>query len=157
MSRPLRGVRQLVPAWLLAPVEPSAPEPVDPPTRRDRVTDAAVVALALVLGGLVLISDWHKDATPVPTSHEVIDVVCGLLACASLWWRRRWPFAVALACVLLGTFSASATLAGVLALYALAAHRPVRQALLVAVLWLPSGLVYAGYSGRTDAISVVLL
>jgi signal transduction histidine kinase len=157
MSRPLSGVKQLVPAWLLAPVEPSQPEPVGPRTRRDRFTDAAVIALALVLGGLVLISDWRKDVTAVPTSHEVIDVVCGLLACASLWWRRRWPFAVAFACVLLGTFSASATFAGVFALFSLAVYRPVRPALLVAVLWLPSGLVYAVYSGRTDALSVVLL
>jgi signal transduction histidine kinase len=157
MSRRLSGVRQLVPAWLLAPVEPASPEPVDPPRRRDLFADAAVVALALALGALVLISDVHKDVTPVPTSHEVIDVVCGLLACASLWWRRRWPFAVALACVLLGAFSSSATFAGVFALFSLAVYRPVRPALLVAALWFPSGLVYAAYSGRTDAVSVVLL
>src|SRR3954451_21193044 len=157
MSRPLSGVKQLVPAWLLAPVEPSQPEPVGPRTRRDRFTDAAVIALALVLGGLVLISDWRKDVTAVPTSHEVIDVVCGLLACASLWWGRRWPFAVGVACGLLGTFSASATFAAVFALFSLAVYRPVRPALLVAVLWFPTGLVYAVYSGRTDAVSVLLL
>ncbi len=156
MSGQLSGV-QLVRAWLLAPVEPADPDPAGPRTRRDLFTDAAVVALALVLGVLVVISDLRKDVTPVPAAHEIIDVACGLLACASLWWRRRWPVAVALACVLLGMFSSSATLAGVLALYSLAVHRPVRPALLVAVLWFPSGLVYAGYSGRTDALSVVLL
>jgi signal transduction histidine kinase len=157
MSRPLSGVKQLVPAWLLAPVEPAHPERVGPRTRRDLVTDAAVVALALVLGVLVLISDLRKDVIPVPTAHEVIDAAFGLVACASLWWRRQWPFAVALGCVVLGAFSSSATFAGVFALSSLAVHRPVRPALLVAALWFPSGLVYAVYSGRTDVVSVMLL
>ena len=157
MSRPLSGVKQLVPAWLLAPVEPPHPEPVGPRSRRDLFTDAGVVALALVLGVLVLISDLRKDVTPVPISHEVIDAACGVVACASLWWRRHWPFAVALGCVLLGAFSSSATFAGVFALYSLAVHRPVRPALLVAGLWFPSGLVYAVWSGRTDVVSVILL
>ena len=86
----------------------------------------------------------------------VVDVACGTLACLSLWWRRRWPLGVALASVLLGIFSISATFAGLLALFSLAVHRPVRPALLVAALWVPSGLLYAIYAQRNDAVSVVL-
>ncbi len=151
------SVGRHLPAWLLAPAEPALEEAPGPRTTRELLADAAVVALALVLGALVVISDLRKDVVAVPTAHEVMDVAFGLLACASLWWRRSHPSAVALACVLLGAFSSSATLAGVLALYTLAAYRPVRPALLVAALWFPSGLVYAIWSGRTDAASVVLL
>ena len=93
----------------------------------------------------------------MPTPQLVVDAACGSLACLSLWWRRRWPLGVAVLCVLLGTFSASATIAGLLALFSLAVHRSARPVLLVAALWVPTGLVYAIYSGRTDALSVVLL
>jgi signal transduction histidine kinase len=145
MSQPLSGITRLVPAWLLAPVEPARPEPARPRTRGDLFVDAAAVALALVLGALTLRAVLRD---PMPTSHAVVDAVCGLLACASLWWRRRWPFGVAVACVVLGTFSTSATPAEIFALYSLAVHRPARPALLVAALWLPSGLVCAIYSGQ---------
>ena len=57
---------------------------------------------------------------------------------------------------MLGTFSISATPAGLLALFSLAVHRPVRPALLVAALWIPSTLVFAAYSPTTDPVSVVL-
>jgi signal transduction histidine kinase len=57
---------------------------------------------------------------------------------------------------LLGTISISATPAGLIALFSLAVHRPVRQALLVVALWIPSILVFAVYSPTTDALSVVV-
>lgn len=93
----------------------------------------------------------------VDHSQLAIDAACGALACLSLWWRRRWPLGVALVCVLLGTFSASATIAGLLALSSLALHRSVRPVLLVAALWVPQGLLYAIYAQRNDAPAVVLL
>ena len=74
-----------------------------------------------------------------------------------LWWRRRWPLGVALACLLLGAFSISATAAGLLALSSLAVHRSLRPVLLAAALWIPSALVFAVYSPTTDPLSVVLV
>src|SRR3954453_13173127 len=62
--------------------------------------------------------------------------------------RGTGPFGGAVACVVLGTFSTSATPAEIFALYSLAVHRPARPALLVAALWLPSALVCAIYSGQ---------
>jgi signal transduction histidine kinase len=93
----------------------------------------------------------------LPPAQVVVDVSCGVLACLSLWWRRRWPVGVALVCLLLGTFSSSATPAGLLSLFSLAVYRPIRPVLLVVALWLPSLLVYAVYSPTTDPLSVVLV
>jgi len=158
MWRPRRfWAEQLRPASLLASVDdPAQPDPVGPRTGRDWVVDVIAFLLALGGGAVALGSSLHDSAAPFPPWQVVVDVACGTLACLSLWWRRRWPLGVALASVLLGIFSISATFAGLLALFSLAVHRPVRPALLVAALWVPSGLLYAIYAQRNDAVSVVL-
>jgi signal transduction histidine kinase len=85
-----------------------------------------------------------------------IDVFCGALSGVALWWRRHWPSGVAITCLLLGTLSISATPAGLLALFSLAVHRPVRSSLLVAALWIPSLLIFAAYSSTTDPVTAFL-
>jgi signal transduction histidine kinase len=124
--------------------------------RRGRAVDAGVCLLAAALGALFLSPALHGDVVPLPTIEVVVDVACGVLACLSLWWRRRWALGVALVCVLLGTFSISATPAGLLALFSLAVHRPLRPALLTAVLFVGSALVFAVYSPTTDPVPVFL-
>jgi signal transduction histidine kinase len=157
MSPPRRlWAEQSAPASLPAAVDPADRTPVGSRTRRDWAVDVAGFGLAAVLGALTLRSQ-QGSVDPLPTWQVVIDIACGSLACLSLWWRRRWPLGVALACVLLGTFSTSATVPGLLALFSLAMHRPVRPALLVAALWVPSALIYAVYSGRSDTPTSVLL
>ena len=147
---------QLAPSSLLAG-DPAGPDIVGPRTGRDWVVDAAGIAVAVAFGVLILIQARHDSVNPLTTPKLVIDAVCGGLACLSLVWRRRWPLGVALACLVLGTCSASATIAGLLALSSLALHRSVRPALLVAALWVPQGLIYAIYAQRNDAPAVVLL
>jgi signal transduction histidine kinase len=158
VPRPRRfWVERVVPASLLAPADPAFPGAVGPRTGRDQAVDAVACLLAAVLGVLVFSSTLHDPVRPLSTAQVVLDVVCGSLACLSLWWRRRWPFGVALACVLLGTFSSSGTAAGLLALFYLAVHRPVREALLVAALSIPSSVIYAAYSPAKDALWLVLV
>jgi signal transduction histidine kinase len=147
---------QLAPASLLAG-DPAGPDTVGPRTGRDWVVDAAGVSVAVAFGVLILIQARHDSVNPLTTQELVIDAICGALACLSLGWRRRWPLGVALVCLVLGTFSASATIAGLLALSSLALHRSFRPALIVAALWIPQGLVYAIYAHRNDAPDVVLL
>jgi signal transduction histidine kinase len=157
MYRQGRQWLDLVPASLLAPVDPAQPDTPGQRTRRDWTVDAAGFLLAAALGALFLSPALHDSAVPLSTPQVVVDVACGTLACLSLWWRRRWPLGVALTCILLGAFSISATAAGLLALTSLAVHRSLRLVLLAAALWIPSALVFAVYSPTTDALSVVLV
>jgi signal transduction histidine kinase len=158
MSRSPRLWRDAVPA---RPAPPSGSAPPEATTTRrdarDRTIDAGVCLVAVTLGGLFLSPELRGRADPLPTAQVVVDIVCGVLACLALWWRRRRPLAVALVCVALGMLSISATPAGILALASLAVHRPARSALLVVALWIPAALVFAAYSPTTDAISVVLV
>ena len=111
--------------------------------------DALAFVLAVVLGALFVSPELHDNPDPWSATAVSVDVIAGALACLSLWWRRRFPVGVAVACLLFGTVSSSATPAGLLALSSLAVHRPARPAVLVTVLWVPSVLVYAAYSPTT--------
>ncbi len=153
---PRLWVELVRPASLLAPGDLTQPNSTGPRTIRDRAVDAAGCFLAAGLGALFLSPALRDTAEPMPTTQVVVDVSCGALACLSLWWRRRWALGVAFTCLLLGTFSSSATPAGLLALFSLAVHRPVRQTLLVAALWIPSLLLFAIYSPTTDPLTVFL-
>ena len=156
MSRSRRLSVELVgPASL--PVDLTQPGSNAQRTGRDRAVDAVVCLVAAALGALFLSPALRDSVEPMPTPQIVIDVSCGALACVALWCRRRWPLGVALACLLLGTLSISATPAGLLALFSLAVHRPFRPALLAVALWIPSALVFAVYSPTTDPLSVLLV
>ncbi len=123
---------------------------------RERAVDALAFLLAVGLGALFLSPDLHDNPNPLSASQIAVDIGAGVLACVSLWWRRRWPVGVALVCLLLGTVSSSATPAGLLALSSLAVHRPARPTVVVTLLWLPSVLAFAVYSPTTGPVSVVL-
>jgi signal transduction histidine kinase len=122
---------------------------------RERAVDALAFLLAVALGSLFLSPELHDNPDPLSATQIAVDVAGGVLACVSLWWRRRWPVGVALACLLLGMVSSSATPAGLLALSSLAAHRPAQPTVVVTVLWLPSVLAFAAYSPTTGPVSVV--
>ena len=145
------------PASLPVPGDPTPPNSTGQRTGRDRIVDAAGCLLAAALGALFLSPVLRDSSAPLPTSYVVVDLSCGVLACLSLWWRRRWALGVALVCLVLGMFSNSATPAGLLALFSLAVRRPVRPALLVAALWIPSVLVFGVYSPTTDPLSVFVV
>jgi signal transduction histidine kinase len=124
---------------------------------RARLLDAGWCLLAVALGVLFLGPELGDSATPMPTWQLALDVCGGAAGAVLLWWRRTWPFGVALACLALGTVSISATPAGLLALFSLAVHRSFRPVLVVAVLWIPSVVLFSLYSPTTDAVSVLLV
>ena len=123
---------------------------------RERAVDALTILLAVGLGALFLSPEASATPRLLSPTQVAVDVSAGVLACASLWWRRRWPVAVALVCLLLGTVSSSATPAGLLALSSLAVHRPARPVGVITLLWIPSVLAYAAYSPTTGPVQVVL-
>lgn len=132
------------------------PDVTDSHAGREWVIDSGAVVLALALGALFLSPELHDTPDPLSAGQIAVDVTAGLLACLSLWWRRRWPVAVAIVCLVLGSISASATPAGLLALSSLAVHRRARATVLVTLLWVPSVIVFAVYSPTTDPATVLL-
>ena len=127
-----------------------------PRTTRDWLVDSAAFVVAAAVGAVLLriaVDDTGNRLTP---GMVAVDAAFGALCCIALWWRRRWPFAVALLCVLLGAFSTFGSLAGLFALSSLAVHRHVRPALLVAVLFVPSAVVCSLWLGRTNTWAVLL-
>src|SRR4051812_33606741 len=91
-------------------------EPGAKRTTRDWIVDATMFVLALTIGGPAPGSsrDRHTETT------LFVDLVIGLVCLVSLWWRRRYPFAVALITIGSGAFSAMAAGAGVIGLFNIA-------------------------------------
>ncbi|MFF1489311.1 sensor histidine kinase [Streptomyces sp. NPDC058319] len=92
-------------------------------TARDWIVDFLCFFLAVLLG---LAAASSLDAEHLPRAFSLADQVIGALACAALWLRRRWPFALAVAMVPVGLVSNTAGGAGLLALFTLTVHRPLR-------------------------------
>lgn len=141
---------------MLASDDPAPPEREGPRTARDWSVDTAAFILAAVLGAVILRVTLDDAANEMTSGKAAIDATLGGFCCVALWWRRRWPFGVAMVCVLLGAFSTSGTVAGLFALFSLAVHRPVRPALLVAALFVPSAVVCSIWLGRPNTWSVML-
>jgi len=99
---------------------------------RDRLADAVAVTVALAYGSLMVpLGDATRDGAPLPW---LADVGLGVLCCAALVLRRRWPVGLTLALLPVSTVSVMATGAAIVALFTVAIHRrgPVALALGVA-------------------------
>lgn len=126
-------------------------------TPQDRGIDAGIVVVVAALGALLLAIPVESGGGELTGAKRVVDLALGASCCVALWWRRRWPFGVALFCVLLGALSTSGTVAGLFALSSLAVRRPARPAVVVAALLLPSAVVCSVWLGRSVTWSVLLL
>ncbi len=145
-ARPAHGVDHpsLVPAQLLAaadlaPVAGEAPGRV-PRSVRDWVVDVVAFVLA-VCTGLVAVG-LGAEVTPPPDALLAADLALGLLGCVALWWRRRWPVAIALGLAVVGSFSDMAGGAVLISLFTVGVHRRWPSVLVVSAASLVSFLVY---------------
>jgi signal transduction histidine kinase len=113
-----RWQRRLLPAELLETTDGRR-------SARDWVVDTLVFVAALGVGAALLaqVRHNHNDAT------LLFDAIAGTAVCLSLWVRRRYPVGVAVTAIAVGTFSAMAGGAGIVALFN-AAVRCSRRALL---------------------------
>ncbi len=100
---------------------------------RDWAVDVICVVLSAAVGGAFLVST--ATDTPAPSHIElVIDGVCGLISCAALCQRRRFPVGVAVLTALLSIMSVSSAVAATIAMFNVAVHRRVQTALLIGLL-----------------------
>jgi signal transduction histidine kinase len=106
--------QMVVPRWqrLLLP-SAMLEEPRGRRSVRDWIVDLTMFALALGIGALVLQDTWsdHSDL------QAVVDIVLGVIAAMSLWWRRSHPAAVGAFAGTLSLVSALGNGAGVMAFF----------------------------------------
>ena len=151
----------LIPALLLAGSRTgSGPDDLDGPlhrTARDWIVDIGLVLLSLAVGALI-VADSEIHPVPPPHALLVVDLATGVLGCLLLWWRRRWPVAVALLLGVIGTYSDMVSGALLVALFTVAVHRPVRPLLLVVAVDLATFVGYVfvrrGYDGPQAVVIV---
>lgn len=106
---------------------------------RDVAADMAWVALAAAGGAVLLVVNAGAHGTGVlPGPHGLavgVDAGIGAASSAALWFRRRWPVAIALVAVVTSAVSLSAGGAGLLALFNVSIRRRAGVALAVAGLY----------------------
>jgi signal transduction histidine kinase len=109
-------------------------------SRRDWIVDAAIFVLA-VLFGLFAASQRIGTSVQPPWLFEV-DQVVGVLGCAALWLRRRWPVQLAVVLVIASTFSELVAGAMLAALFTVAVHRSKGVSFSVFLLSLVAAVLY---------------
>ncbi|KUO15716.1 histidine kinase [Streptomyces dysideae] len=122
------GRRWLLPSALVKELDPDAAAGRSGRPRRtarDWVVDFSCFLLAVFVG---LLAADTLDAENLPRGYGIADQLLGVLACAAVWLRRRWPLGLAVAMVPVCFVSNTAGGAGLVALFTLAVHRPYRYA-----------------------------
>ncbi|MFJ9541070.1 sensor histidine kinase [Streptomyces sp. NPDC101225] len=120
------GRRWLFPSALLHELDPDAERTGRRPRRtaRDWAVDFTCFLLAVALG--LAAADTLSGDPHTPHALAVVDQLLGVLACAAVWLRRRWPLGLAIAMIPVGLVSNTAGGAGAVVLFTLAVHRPFR-------------------------------
>jgi signal transduction histidine kinase len=122
---------QMLPGGLLQ--EPGAKR-----TARDWIVDVTMFAVAVLVGFVTLGSteDQHSDEA------AFFDLVVGVLALIPLWWRRRYPFAVALVTIAPSAFSAMAAGPALIALFNIALRGTRRQIVIAGLLAVAASSIF---------------
>ncbi|MEH1099908.1 sensor histidine kinase [Micromonospora sp. CPCC 205561] len=136
MSPPPRGNGRTSPHWLLpGELAAAAARGRAPRTLRDWLVDGLLFGASVLVG----LSVWdgyppfYADA--VPAWMLTVDPWVGAASCLALWWRRRFPMALAVALVPALVVSGTSVGATMVAVLTVAVSRD----------WLPASLVTAAY------------
>ncbi|MFG2755491.1 sensor histidine kinase [Streptomyces wuyuanensis] len=92
-------------------------------TVRDWIVDTVAFLFALLIGALVAEAS-QEAGNPEPLL--LADLAVGLLACCSVWLRRRWPAGIAATLIVVSLLMPAAGGAMLVSLFSLAVHRPFR-------------------------------
>ncbi|GAB3522312.1 sensor histidine kinase [Phytohabitans suffuscus] len=130
--------RALLPGALLAEPYPEARRPARR-TARDWFVDVVffLVAVALALAMAAVSFDQGVDR-----GRTTIDLAVGLLCCAGLWWRRRWPVVLCLVVSVAGIWAVTSLGAALVSFFTVAIHRRFVVALGVAMVGLAGGFLF---------------
>ena len=114
-------------------------EPGSKRTGRDWLVDVAMLLIAIGIGVAVFspTEDQHSDF------GALIDVVFGVIGWIALWWRRRWPVAVAVITLTLSAVSAFVAGAALIALFNVALRGSRRALVLTTALGLTTATIYS--------------
>ncbi|GIJ76385.1 two-component sensor histidine kinase [Micromonospora phaseoli] len=122
----------------MLPAELAESDPTRPRPRRT-LRDWAVDLLLFTGAVLVGLDEWARQpayyAQAVPQWMLTVDPWVGAVACLALWWRRRFPLALAIALVPALLVAGTATGASMVAVFTAAIRRD----------WLPASLVTLAY------------
>ncbi|MCQ9182123.1 sensor histidine kinase [Streptomyces sp. IBSBF 2953] len=120
------GRRWLLPSALVAGLDPDGEHSGRPHRRtaRDWAVDTSCFLLAVAVG--LVVADSFPAERDLSGVFAAADQTLGILACAAVWLRRRWPLALAVTMVPLGFLSTTSAGACTVALFTLAVHRPFR-------------------------------
>jgi hypothetical protein len=121
---------------------------------RDWLVDVTAFLIAVIVGGGIFADSVTQDPAP---AIIVADVVAGVAAIIALWWRRRWPVGIAVGIAVAGTFSTLASVAGLIALFTVAVHRPFRTVAAVASLGVLVVPIYAAVRSPENSFVVEVL
>ncbi|MEV7084756.1 histidine kinase [Streptomyces sp. NPDC093085] len=110
-----------------------------PPRRtvRDWAIDTCLFLLAAGMATLTLGQIAKADQSDLA---QGLDILAGVLACAALWLRRRWPVGLGAALAVLSAVAPLAGGAATVALFSVAVHRPFRPVAVVFGLGLAAGV-----------------
>lgn len=114
-------IPSLLPGGLLQTVD--AERPVRRRSTRDWVVDSIIFLVAVTTVALFTASVWNDDSLAV--WGRWLDIGLGAVSPFLLWFRRRWPAAIALIMVPVGGVSLTAAAAGLITLFTVAVHRRV--------------------------------
>jgi signal transduction histidine kinase len=124
--------RYMLPGALLE--EPGAKR-----TARDWLVDSLFFLLAIGIGLLAFspTKDQHGDLT------SLIDVASGVIGWIALWWRRRWPVAVAVITLALSAISALVAGAALIALFNVALRGSRRALIATTAIGLAAAAIFS--------------
>ncbi|MFI6403876.1 sensor histidine kinase [Streptomyces sp. NPDC050548] len=161
------GRRWLLPSAVADELDPDVERPGRPRrTARDWVVDTSCFLLAVIIA--LIAAQSLRDDTGTSHALAVVDQLIGVLACFTVWLRRRWPVGLAIAMIPVGIVSTTAGGAGLVALFTLAVHRPFRYvawiggiqlALTPVFFWLrpDPDLPYAGAVAFTELFTLTVI